>query len=184
MKKSPLPEMILTSKVILRKHILELAEKMYQAVDSDRERLGRFLPWVPSMQSIEDQEKYIKYTHRNWETREEFDYSIFKTSDDTYLGNIGVHTIRWEHAYCSLGYWIVREHEGQGYLSSALHGLEKACFETGFHRIEIQCSSENQKSCQVPERNGYTLEARLKENRFENGHFVDTFVFAKIDSKA
>ena len=45
------------------------------------------------------------------------------------MGNSGVHIAQWESRCCELGYWILGDFEGQGYMSEAVTALESAPFE-------------------------------------------------------
>lgn len=180
MEKQTLPELIVSPRVSLRKHTLDMAEVMFRAVDRDRGRLAEFLPWVPRIQTVEDEKDYIQRTWKRWEIGDLYDYSVLRSSDGKYLGNIGIHDVSWEHERCEIGYWILGEFEGQGYMSAAVAALEKACFDLGFHRIEIRCSSANERSAGVPKRGGYRLDGVLRQNRKEHGQFRDTLIFAKL----
>lgn len=96
------------------------------------------------------------------------------------MGNIGIHLIDWNHNRCEIGYWILGDYEGQGFISEAVTALEKKCFEIGFHRIQIRCSSKNKKSAGVPVRCGYVLDGILKQDALENGEYRDTMVYGKV----
>ncbi|KYG64596.1 GNAT family N-acetyltransferase [Bdellovibrio bacteriovorus] len=175
-----LPETIAASRVTLKKHRIELATEMFRRVDEDRERLGKFLPWVAWTKGIHDEREYIEMTHKQWADFKMFDYGVFLNDGDVYLGNVGVHTIAWEHNRCELGYWIVGGYEGQGYVSEAVKALEKVLFDEGFFRIEIRCSGANARSASVALRCGYMLEGRLRKHCIENGQRRDTLIYAKL----
>lgn len=180
MQKHHLPERIAAERCELRRHTPDLADLMFRYVDQDRKRLREFLPWVDSTCSVADELAYIEMTERLWQEYKMFDYGLFRREDDRYLGNVGVHTIIWEHARCELGYWILQDFEGMGYVSEAVRALECAVFELGFNRIEIRCSSRNLRSSRVPERNRYLLEGVLRQHMFEQDAFRDTHVYAKL----
>jgi RimJ/RimL family protein N-acetyltransferase len=174
------PEEIAGPRVLLKRHVVGLAEKMFGYVDQDRERLREFLPWVDLTRTVTDEAEYIRMTLQQWESHELFDYGLFRKSDGLYLGNCGVHTISWQHRRCELGYWILGAFEGQGYISEAVRALEATFFELGFNRVEIHCSSSNLRSAKVPRAAGYRLEAIQRQDSIENGRFRDTYVFAKL----
>jgi RimJ/RimL family protein N-acetyltransferase len=182
--KSP-PAVIKSHRITLKRHSRELAAQMFLYVDQDRERLTQFLPWVDSTETLEDELNYIEFTQSGWHKGTLFDYGIFRNEDSAYLGNCGVHTIKWDHACCELGYWVLGKFEGKGYVSESVRALEKVLFGIGFQRIEIRCSSKNERSAKVPLSCGYTLEGTLRQNQSENQFFRDTLVFAKLreDSK-
>src|SRR4051794_36674200 len=112
-----------------------MAETMFGYVDSDRARLRAFLPWVDSTRTVEDEYGHIRMTRENWDLHQLLDFGIFRREDELYLGNVGIHSISWQHRRCEIGYWILSRFEGQGYVSEAVHALEKVLFALGFHRI-------------------------------------------------
>ena len=184
MKPTYLPEVILGERIVLRKNRVDMAEVMFRQIDEDRERLGKFLPWVQWTRGVHDERDYIEMTLKQWEEFKMFDYGLFLQNENTYLGNIGVHSIQWEHNCAELGYWILGKFEGQGYVSEGVKALEKVLFNTGFFRIEIRCSGSNSKSCEVAKRCGYTLEGRLRQHRIENGQRRDTLIYSKLKNEA
>ena len=182
MKKEFLPDELSGKRIALKRHSIDLAEKMFRYVDQDRNRLRKFLPWVDFTLSVPDEEAYIKMTAEKWQEHALFDYGIFRKSDSLYMGNCGVHSIAWQHDRCEFGYWILGDFEGQGYVSEAVGVLEKAIFNLGFNRIEIRCASTNSHSANIPRRNGYHLDGTLRQDAIENGQYRDTLVFAKLKS--
>ncbi len=180
MHKVFLPETIFSDRITLKKHKVEIAELMFQFVDKDRERLREFLPWVGHTKTVQDEIDYIKMTHRKWDTFELFDFGIYRNDDAQYMGNAGIHTVAWDHDRCEIGYWILGDYEGKGYMSEAVLALEQVCFDLGFNRIEIRCSSRNRRSAKVPIRCGYRLEASLTQDSIELGSYRDTLIFGKI----
>lgn len=170
-------------RIYLKKHEVELAETMFNYVDKDRERLGQFLPWVDFTNTVEDELNYIKHTHNEWDEKRLFDYGIYRKSDDKYLGNCGVHTIRWEHDCCELGYWILGDFEGQGFMSEAVRTLESYLFEEGFNRVQVRCSDINSRSENVPKNNGYIYEGTSRNDSIEKGKYRSTKMFSKLSSE-
>lgn len=183
MKPQHLPERISSENITLQKHRVELAELMFRYVDQDRARLGKFLPWVAWTRGVHDEREYIEMTHRQWKDYTMYDYGLFLNHGETYLGNVGVHTIAWEHNRCELGYWILGDYEGKGYVKEAVLALEKVLFDMGFFRVEIRCSGNNLRSGKVAERCGYQLEGRLRQHSIENGQRRDTLIYAKLKNE-
>lgn len=180
MKPRSLPELILGERIVLRKHRLDMASAMFKMVDSNREHLGQHLPWVPWMKGIQDQRDYIESAISRWEDFNLFDFGIFLNEGQVYIGNIGAHTINWEHEVCEIGYWLAKNQEGKGYMSEALQVLERELFGIGLFRIEIHCSGSNPRSAEVARRNNYTQEAHLRGHRVVRGERQDTLIFSKL----
>lgn len=177
---TPPPAVLRTPRLELRTHDITNAERIFACIDADRERLRRFLPWVDHLLTVEDERAYITRTQGDWTAGRMFDYGVFLREGDTYVGNVGVHHLRWDHAGCEIGYWLVGTAEGQGLMTEAVQALETAMFGLGMHRIEIRTSPLNHRSAGVPERLGYPLEGTLRDVMIERGAFRDVRVYAKL----
>ena len=177
------PEEIIGERIYLCKHDLSIAEEMFNVIDQNRDRLGEFMPWPIHTQKPEDSKNYILMCIESWKQKALFDYGIYLKAQHKFIGNVGVHSIDWRSSRCELGYWINQSHQGNGYISEAIRLVESTCFAKDFHRVEIRCAADNNKSAGVAIRNGYKLEGYLKDEKIENGRFRDTLIFAKIKSK-
>jgi hypothetical protein len=87
MQKTPLSPRLEGSRIYLKKHDETLAQTMFDYIECDRERLTRFLPWVPFIKTVKDELQYIEEALEDWEECSEFNYGIFRKSDDFYMGN-------------------------------------------------------------------------------------------------
>lgn len=173
------PSKVELTHIILKKRNTQQAYAGFECVDSDRERLREFLPWVDATKSVEDQIWYINECLKDWDQGTLFDYAIF-TKENDYVGSIGAHSIQWANNCCELGYWLHSQYEGKGFISEAVQGLEKILFELGFNRIEIRCDPNNRKSAAVPLRNNYQFEGVLRQEKLFRDKYRDTAVYAKL----
>jgi ribosomal-protein-serine acetyltransferase len=173
-------EMLLGPRLVLRRHTLELAPKMFALVDGDRGYLREYLPWVDLLRNVGDEENYIRLSAVNWMEGKAFDYGLYLSESDSYLGNISAHTIHWKNACASIGYWISSASQKKGYMTEALFLLEAELFRLGFHRLEIRCNQRNAPSAGLPKRSGYTLEGILREDVLENGVRRNTMIWSKL----
>jgi len=181
-KKSP-PKKLESQRLILRKLAPKLAVTMFEYVDKDRKRLEKFLPWTPHIKSVKDELAFINTTAAAWKDFKNFDFGIFRKEDSLYMGNIGVHSISWKNHSCEIGYWILGDFEGYGYMSEAVRCLESALFQIGFNRIQIRCSTINRRSANVPKACAYRHEGTLRQDGIDLGKFRDTDVFSKLRSE-
>lgn len=99
--------------------------------------------------------------------------------DDAFLGAIGVNGIVKAHRKGELGFWLLPEHWGRGYISEAMplvldHGFGRL----GLHRLEAQVETDNIASRKVLERCGFAHEGTLRECEVKNGRFVSLDVFS------
>lgn len=168
-----------SARLTLRAVHPSMAPTIFEVVDANRAHLARFLPWVPLMKSVEDERRWTERQVQCWKDRSDFAFMIF-LRDGTLVGCVDAHHVSWSHHRAELGYWIAREHEGNGYITEAVAALEKALFEIGFHRIAIHCDTTNKRSAAIPKRLGYRLEGVLRHEHILNGRFGDLKIFAKI----
>jgi ribosomal-protein-serine acetyltransferase len=177
------PELILGRKTTLKKMELANAKLMFDSVIKDRERLAAFLPWVPFIQSIEDETRFIKGTHEEWSQSQSFHYSFFDSKTGKYLGNLGHHTVSLENHSCEIGYWILGEAEGKGLMKDATEALIRETLKLGFHRIVICCEPANKRSANIPKALGFTYEGCLRDEKLmKEGRYRSTDVYSLLST--
>ena len=180
MEKKYLRESLEGEKIILKKHEVSLAQKMFEYVCKDKERLSKFLPWPQDIKSIDDEKKFIEDSNEAWVRYASAGYGIFRKKDNEYLGNIGAFNFDWNNESCEIGYWILGDFEGKGYMREAVQALEDELFLIGFNRIVIMCDKENQRSKTIPKSLGYTFEGRLRDLKKDNEKYVTLEIHSKL----
>ncbi len=152
------PDEIECSRVVLTAFSLDDSDELFVLIDSERERLERWLSWVSSCQSVED----VRARRRtNITKRREgslFDYAISIPGAEmtrAIIGACGAFGFSDDGLTCELGYWISEAHEGRGITTEAVAGLQNACFRHGVEETRISCVPENERSACIPRRLGY-----------------------------
>jgi ribosomal-protein-serine acetyltransferase len=182
MNEQYLDKKIRGEKISLIKHEVDLAQKMFDYVQEDKERLSIFLPFPKFIKSVQDEIDYIERCNREWVEHQAAHFGIYRNSDDEYLGNISAFGFHWIHCRCEIGYWILGKFEGQGYMSEAVRLLENSLFEAGLNRIVIRCDPRNSRSCSLPKRLDYVLEGTQREVQNNGVRFCDFEVYSKLRS--
>jgi len=150
----------------------ELADAIYSAVDSNREHLRQWLPWVDTTKSIDDTKVFIResMTHNSKGTK----LSTFILKGEKLMGSVGVVRFNKECRNCEIGYWLSKEATGQGIMTQAVGRLVNHLFQKkSMNRIEIKMATENLKSRQVPIRLGFTYEGTHRQELLLYGEFHD-----------
>lgn len=158
--------------------ILELrhAEIVYQLVDENRNYLGKWLPWVDFTRSVEDSKDFIKLELNRFSNNKGFSSGIFYKNQ--FVGCISIHDINWNHKKTSIGYWIGKQFQGLGLMTTACKYLTEYAFsELMLNRIEINACMENSSSRRVAERLGYKHEGTIRQVEFINGRYYDHVLY-------
>ena len=65
-----------------------------------------------------------------------------------------------------IGFFVDRDHEGQGYVTEAARAAMGSIFEyLGAHRVRMECDDTNERSWRVAERCGMVREGHIRENK-------------------
>lgn len=150
---SPLP-VDLGDGAILRRLTLDDLEELWAVVEHERERLGRWTPWLALTQTIEQERTWLGSVSANRRSLEGCGVFV----DGRYVGGVGLMPDPYGIA-AEIGYWIDSEHEGRGLVTRAVGALIDIGFgEMGVNRIVIRSGVENLRSRAIPERLGFVFE--------------------------
>lgn len=156
------PESFETERLTLRPPQRSDAQTIYDAVVESQTELDRWMPWALNY-TIEESIKYTRRAAAAFIQRQDLSLAMFRKSDHHFVGNTGLHRIDWEIRRFEIGYWLRTSAVGQGYMTEAVNGLTRFCFEVlEANRVEIHCEADNDRSASVARRAGYQQEAHLR----------------------
>lgn len=100
---------------------------------------------------------------------------VCRKRDEVILGMVNLSQIfRGPFDSCVMGYWIGREHAGQGYMTEGVRlCLRRAFGELGLHRVEANVMPENEASLGVVRRVGFREEGFSPRYLQINGVWAD-----------
>ncbi|HEY1197556.1 MAG TPA: GNAT family N-acetyltransferase [Thermoplasmata archaeon] len=109
--------------------------------------------------------------------------TVVRRSDAEILGGVGLHNLGGGSTSAEAGYWLGREHRGQGYATEAVNLLVRTGFtRLGLHRIEARVFPTNAASRGVVRRCGFRYEGRLRDEVQKDGHWRATLLFARLET--
>lgn len=131
---------------------------IFAQVNSNRDILLPWLPWVEHAKCEEDSEITARTFYADFILRKAFHFIIFL--DSQLIGGVGLSDINWKIRRMNLGYWCVGMHQGNGYISEAVTAMVDFAFsQVKAQKLQILCDSQNLKSIKVAERCGFVLES-------------------------
>jgi len=157
------------------------AQEAYTVIDTDREHLRAYLPWVDTIHSAEDERKSLA----SFPFGPNEQINCFLTLDGKIIGAVGLPVINRPAEWAEIGYWIGSEWEGKGYVTAGVREVEKMCFaELGMERVQITNDVTNARSRAIPERLGYTFEGILRRHLFSGeGRIADQSMYSILKSE-
>jgi ribosomal-protein-serine acetyltransferase len=170
---------ILRSGVELRLVEDRHAPVLFARVDSEREYLRQWMPWVDPTRTEGDILAFIRRSIEQFAANQGFSAGIWV--DGSIAGVITLHKIDWVNRKGEIGYWLVREFQGCGIMTDAARAVtQHGLVELDLNRIEILCAVNNTKSSAIPKRLGFTYESTLREAQFLNGRYSDLEMYSML----
>jgi ribosomal-protein-serine acetyltransferase len=159
---------------------LDDAEHIFKAVDSQREYLGEWLPFVEFTKSVKDSLDYVNSVVTMPEECREWQFAVF--CGGCFAGLAGFKGTDRLNRKSEIGYWLREEFQGRGIMTESVRALINFGFsEIGLNRIQIKCAPENLKSNRIPQRLGFTLEGIERDSEFvREGVFRDANVWSLL----
>ena len=155
------------------------AEEVYRVIDSNRDHLRAWLPWVDGTDSPTVSENVIALWQSAYESGSDIVLGIFRGGE--YVGNIGLHDISRAKHSGMIGYWLAANHQGLGIMTDCVRALTGYAFdELSLNRVCIHCAIGNKKSRAIPERLGFVQEGVLQDGECLYGTFHDLVIYGMI----
>ncbi|WP_228527504.1 GNAT family N-acetyltransferase [Pararhodonellum marinum] len=108
-------------------------------------------------------------------------WAICSPDNQAFLGTAGLYGWSKEHHKAEIGFWLLPEYWGKGFIKTSLPLVCRYGFEQlNLHRIEAFVESENQNSKKVLEKLGFNQEGTMKDCEVKNGKFISLEIYAKL----
>lgn len=158
------------------------AIRMFNIIDTQREYLGEWLPFVQFTNKIEDSKGFVEMAMNNRKIKKDYVYKI--CLEDRMIGLIGTKEIDLINKNTELGYCLSRDFQNQGIMTKSVQALIQELYEElKLERIQICCAVGNEKSINIPKRLGFKLEGTKRNGEWiGNLQFRDLLVFSKLKS--
>lgn len=173
----------ITEAILLRKLQLSDAEAIFNTIDSQREYLGKWLPFVPFTQQLEDSKLFVEATMAN----DLFElYPTFSIQyEGVFAGIVGFKDTDVANRRTEIGYWLAESFQKRGIMIQSVRKLcEMAFNDLELNRIQIKCAVENYPSKAIPLHLGFKLEGVERDGELlSNGFFTDIEVYSLLKSE-
>jgi len=132
----------------------------------------------PLQTDIAETEVMIMNSIESFAARESLYWVIALKDSDEHIGSAGYWRLKKEYLRAEIGYQLLPEYQGRGYMAEALKAVISFGFdEFNLHSIEADTDPRNTASIKVLEKFGFIREAHFKENVYFEGEFIDSFIY-------
>lgn len=153
---------------------------IFQAIDSGRDHLGPWLPFVALTLSESDSEEFVRSVTNAPESSKEYVFII--NSRGHFSGLIGFKQTDRTNRKTEIGYWLAQSATGRGIATESVRALLRFAFDSlGMNRVQIKCATGNEKSKNIPKRLGFVFEGIERDGELlSDGKFTDIEVYSMM----
>jgi ribosomal-protein-serine acetyltransferase len=166
--------------ILLKQIELSDAADIFATIDSQRDYLRVWLPFVDFTKGMEDSVQYIKSV--NDVPEESRDLVLTIRYKEKFVGLIGFKGTDRANQKTEIGYWLSEEYQGKGIVTESVKALVSYAFsEMDMNRIQIKCAIGNSRSKNIPKRLGFTFEGVERDGELlVGGVFTDIEVYSLL----
>jgi RimJ/RimL family protein N-acetyltransferase len=163
-----IPERIEAQRIYLRSYQARDGHWYYAMSQKNRAHLARYETENPSrsLQNEEDAEVLVRQFAAEWAARNCFFMGAFKREDDEFVCQIYIGPVNWDIPEFEIGFFVDKDHEGQGYVTEAVRAALDFIFKhLKAQRVRLECDDTNERSWRLAERCGMVREGHIRENK-------------------
>ena len=165
--------------IVLTKVQPEDADDIFALIDSNRDHLRAWFPWVDPAKGVEATLDFIERSLKQDEEKNGFQCCI--RLEGKIVGVMGFVKVDQANKKTEIGYWIAPACQGHGIITKATRALTNHAFsEWNLNRVAIYAGEANMKSRAVAERLGFKFEGILREAEWVNDRYVDLAVYSML----
>ncbi|HEY0063367.1 MAG TPA: GNAT family protein [Telluria sp.] len=162
---------------------LSHAAALSTMVQENQAHLNTYLPVVTALATLEAAQEHLRHVIAGTDDGDLFEWHIF--SGDQLSGAIRIHHFEKLHHKASIAYYIDARQQGAGLATMSARAVIAQCFRRlKLNRIELRCAADNLGSQRVAKRLGFTWEGMLRQAEWNDGVFVDHFVYSLLRQDA
>ena len=156
---------VVDEQVTLREMVESDASEIYQAIDSNRDHLRKWLQWVDPTTEVEDCRKFFASTREKRKLGTGLQLGIERNG--RLIGQISFNFIdRTDRTdrHAMIGYWLIADEQGKGVMTRACGNLIDYGFDClALDRVVLRAARANARSRGIPERLGFQRVGVTKE---------------------
>lgn len=156
---------------------MEDADAVFRIIDSQRDYLEQWLPWVARTHTVIPLRQYIRESIRFNSGGQRLTWFIWY--DGRIVGSVGLVQVDRHNRAGEIGYWLSQHAQGRGIMTRATEALVRYAFiSLQLHRLVIKAPVDNHRSRAVAERLGFQLEGILRHALYLRDAWFDLALYS------
>ena len=152
---------------------------IFTAIDTQREYLREWLPFVDYTKQPSDTEAFVNSVISKADS--DLNTAIYYKGE--FAGLIGFKDTDKGNKRTEIGYWLSFPYQGKGIITQSCKKLiEYAFTELDINRVQIRVAKNNLKSSRIPEKLGFTDEGTESDGELLLSGFTDIKVYSLLKS--
>lgn len=170
----------INEQIELKQLTTEDAFDIFDAIDSQRDYLGKWLPFVEFTRNVSDSQQFVESMINTPEESAELVFTI--RDKGNFVGLIGFKDTDRMNKKTEIGYWLSQHAQKRGIMTKAVQALCDLAFEQlDMNRIQIKCAVGNTPSSNIPKRLGFSFEGIERQGELLTGNiFADLEIYSKL----
>ena len=167
---SPFP-MLVTNRLALRELTVDDSENWFKNLSDDEVAV---LIGMEPLENVEDSKSIINSFIDRYEKKNGMAWAIILKEDESFIGTCSYENIDSHNLSGEIGYDLLKEYWGHGFMAEALSAIIDYGFESlRLNRIEAHTAAINLASRNLLRRLGFFEEGIFRESSFFRGEFRD-----------
>lgn len=132
--------------------------------------------------SLEETEEQMNWYTNLLKSNAGIWWAIRNRNTSDFLGAIGINDLHPEYRRAEIGFWLLPEFWGKGFIKEAAEKVIQHLFkELKIHRLEAYVETENINSSKVLKKLKFQHEGRMVDSEIKNGHYISIDLFALLN---
>ncbi|MEI8271933.1 MAG: GNAT family protein [Paludibacter sp.] len=170
-------ELVVDQNIRLKEIGFEHLRPIFKTIDSQRDYLAEWLPFVELTLDISYTNQFIE----NYLNSDKINLTFAITYQKQFAGIIGLKDTDLDNQKTEIGYWLSVNQQSHGIITNSCKTLIDYVFQSmNINRIQIKAATENLKSRAIPERLGFTFEGIERDAELHTRGFVDLAIYGLL----
>ena len=142
--------------------------------------IAHIMRWVNDPDVVKNFQNFKGFTRKEEEkfirkviaSKNDFAFSIFRRTDNAYIGQCSINQISWPNKFGRFSVFITKENWGNGFAEEAIGRLLRIAFSKfKLHKVWGVCWATNKKAWHIYQKAGFKKEGFLKDEYFWRGKY-------------